>query len=333
MVKKLLSLILIISIPLTACSKSIPKNIDESEDTPSDPVVAEQKYYSPYTGEEVSEETFNNKPYMVIVENSSSSRPQSGLSSADIIYETMAEGGIPRFIALFSKNSAGKIGPVRSARPYFISIANDINLPFAHCGGSQEALAAIAKDSSYISINEMAQSSYFWRDNKRKAPHNLYTSSEKLLKYIQDKNLSYTPNSSFIFSNDYWENSLLNPLDRLTLKLNKYYSTSYVFKNGYYIKSMDGTEALDTNTNEALKFTNIVIQKTNIITREDGRLNIKLNGAGEAYVLSKGKIVKGTWKKDSSKTILLDENNIEIPLAQGNTIWHIISNDVTIPIE
>ncbi|MNI69021.1 putative lipoprotein YerB precursor [compost metagenome] len=179
----------------------------------------------------------------------------------------------------------------------------------------------------------MAQGSYFWRDNKRKAPHNLYTSSEKLLKYINDKKLSYTPNNSLVFSNEYWDNSVLDPLDRIVLKLNKYYSTSYVFKDGYYVKSMDGTEAIDTNTNQALKFTNIVIQKTNIVTREDGRLNIKLDGSGEAYVLSKGKIVKGTWRKDSSKTMLLDSNNTEIPLSKGNTIWHIISNDVTIPIE
>ncbi len=332
MIKKLLPLILIVIIPLTACSNSSPKKVEE-ENTSTDPVVAEQKYYSPYTGEEVSEQVLNNKPYMVIVENSSSSRPQSGLSGADIIYETMAEGGIPRFIALFHKNSVEKIGPVRSARPYFISIAKDINLPFAHCGGSQEALDTIAKDSTYISINEMAQGSYFSRDNKRKAPHNLYTSSEKLLKYINDKKLSYTPNNSLVFSNEYWDNSLLDPLDRIILKLNKYYSTSYVFKDGYYVKSMDGTEAIDTNTNQALKFTNIVIQKTNIVTREDGRLNIKLDGSGETYVLSKGKIVKGTWRKDSSKTMLLDSNNTEIPLSKGNTIWHIISNDVTIPIE
>ena len=332
MIKKLLSLTLIFSLSLVACSNSQPETPSIEDSAPSSSVV-EPKYYSPYTGEEMSKEDFNNKPYMVIVENSSASRPQSGLSATDILYETMAEGGIPRFIALFHKNTVKKIGPVRSARPYFISIAKNTNLPFAHCGGSQEALDTIAKDSTYMSINEMAQGSYFWRDNTRKAPHNLYTSSEKLRKFISDKNLSYTPNSNFIFSNEYWENSILDPLDRIVLKLNKYYSTSYTFKDGYYIKSMDGEEAIDTNTNEALKFSNIVIQKTNIITREDGRLNINLDGTGEAYVLSKGKIIKGTWRKDSSKTTILDSNNVEIPLSTGNTIWHIISNDVTVPIE
>lgn len=333
MIKKILAITLSIPLILLSCSKISPNKVD-TDDTESNPVVTEPKYYSPYTGEEVSKEILNNKPFMVIVENSSSSRPQSGLNNADIIFETMAEGGIPRFIALFHKNYVEKIGPVRSARPYFISIAKDNALPFAHCGGSQEALNTISKNSDYMSINEIAQGAYFWRDQSRKAPHNLYTSSKNILKFISDKNLLYTPKSNFTFSNEYWDNSTFDSLDRITLKLNKFYSTSYIFKDGFYQKSMDGEESLDSNTNLPLKFTNIVLQKTDITLQKDNtHLDIRLDGTGDVYILSKGKFIQGTWKKDGTETLLLDSNNIEIPLSPGNTIWHVIPNDIVVPLE
>lgn len=62
------------------------------------------------------------RPLAVMIENSTDARPQSGLTSADIVYETVAEGGITRFMALFYCNSLSdiQVGPVRSARTYFI---------------------------------------------------------------------------------------------------------------------------------------------------------------------------------------------------------------------
>lgn len=103
-------------------------------------------FYAPYTGEVIDEKTSKNAAIMAIIENSNAARPQSGLVDADIVYETMAEGGIPRFIALFQKNTPPLIGPIRSARPYFINIAQEYNLPFAHCGYSDEAKAMIEKE-------------------------------------------------------------------------------------------------------------------------------------------------------------------------------------------
>ena len=74
------------------------ENAEPVDVTPTD------QYISAYTGLELSKESFDNIPFLVIVENSKAARPQSGLSEADIVYETMAEGGIPRFMALFHSN-------------------------------------------------------------------------------------------------------------------------------------------------------------------------------------------------------------------------------------
>lgn len=290
---------------------------------------------SSYTGEFIDSNSTNNVPFMIMVENSESARPQSGLSYADIIYETSAEGGIPRFMALFQSNYPSIIGPVRSVRPYYLTLAMEQNLPFAHCGGSALALNEISTDSSLMSINEIASSSYFWRDNSRKAPHNLYTSSENILKAISDENWSITMNNFLKFNSDYFYNTNLSTCTNALIKINGYYNTSYQYENGLYKKFMNNLPAIDKLNNKQLEFSNVVIQKTNIYLLEDNlHLNIDLIGKGEGYLLSKGKVVDITWEKadKTSKTIIKDALGNEIYLSQGKTIWHIVDSSNNIQL-
>lgn len=291
---------------------------------------------SNYTGEKISVEDNINLPFMAMIENSSASRPQSGLSQADIIYETSAEGGIPRFIALFQSESPNKIGPIRSIRPYFIEIAKEFNLPIAHCGGSKEALDMLSSTNSIYSINEIAQEDYFWRDQSKKAPHNLYTSSEKLRGLIQHKSLLpinwQQTHSFFDFDNDYFQYDNLKVINNLKITINKYYNTSYSYEDGLYTKSMDNKLAIDELTGDPLTFSNIIIQKTNIKLNSDGvHLDINLDGSGDGYLLSQGKLVDIKWTKNlNHKTILKDLDGNEIKLSPGKTIWHIIDTKTKI---
>ncbi|MDP4090950.1 MAG: DUF3048 domain-containing protein, partial [Bacillota bacterium] len=243
--------------------------------TPEHEGVTPKGNISPYTGQEISNDAMNNIPFMTIIENSRPARPQSGLSQADIVFETMAEGGIPRFIALFHSSSPKEIGPVRSARPYFVMLAKEYNLPFGHCGGSEEALDKIDREH-LMSMNEFDYGSYYWRDKSRKAPHNLYTSAEKLRTLITNKKFVQKPISSLKFSKDYWEKSF-NKAEKINMNLNQYYSTSYDYRDGLYYKSMDGTAAVDKSNGNAIAVTNIVIQFTEIhpIANDDkGRIEI-----------------------------------------------------------
>lgn len=83
------------------------------------------------------------RPLTVMIENHADSRPQSGLNMADVVYEAVAEGGITRFMAVFycaAVSSAGNydVGPVRSARTYFLDLASEYaDYPlYAHVGGA-----------------------------------------------------------------------------------------------------------------------------------------------------------------------------------------------------
>ena len=333
MIKKILlyACITLISLSFFGCTK-VHNTIDNSSDDNS---ITKEKYYNPYTGIECSKEDNNKTAFMAIIENSSSARPQSGISYADILYETSAEGGIPRFLALFSSSLPSTIGPIRSMRPYFLDIIREFNLPFAHCGGSAEALTTISNDNSLISINEINQGSYFWRDSSRKAPHNLYTSSDNIQKYITDKNIQLINSKFNSFDENYFTDSNLSSVSKINIEINKTYNTSYEYKDGLFYKFMNSEKAIDAINNSQISFSNIVIQKTPItLCSDSSHLNIPLIGEGDGFVFSKGKMINIRWKRDSetSKTILLDNNDDPIPLSPGKTMWNIIDTKNKIDI-
>lgn len=335
MVKKLsiFACFIIVSLSFLSCSK-ISNITDEIINNPPNP-IEEEKYYNFYTGIECPKEELNNFAFMTIIENSSAARPQSGISYADILFETSAEGGIPRFLALFSSNLPSIIGPVRSIRPYFIDIVKEFNIPVAHCGGSAEALTTIDNDSSIISINEITQGSYFWRDSSRKAPHNLYTSSDNIKKYVDSKNINITKSQFASFDENFFDNSNLQPASNIKLLINKTYNTSYEYRDNLYYKFMNSEKAIDSINNSQINFSNIVVQKTPItLSNDNSHLNIPIVGEGEGIVFSKGKMINITWKRDSlnSKVTLLDKYGSIVPLSPGKTMWNIVDTKSKIEI-
>lgn len=287
----------------------------------------EKNYTSVYTGEAITKESFDNIPFLAVIENMKSARPQSGLASADIVFETLAEGGIPRCMALFQSQSAEKIGPIRSDRVYFNELAESLGLPFAHCGGSQTALDEISA-RGLMSLNEMANGKYYWRDKARKKPHNLYTSSEKLVNLIKNKGYTKEPSFNLSFDDSYWGN-IKDKASLVTLKMSGYYTTAYQYENGRYYKTMNNAKVPDKNTGEQLSAKNIIIQITRIVPiagDEKKRVEVKLTGSGTGYAISNGSYVKIKWSKadETSPIVITDENGQDIKLSKGNTWWEIV---------
>lgn len=151
------------------------------------------------------------RPLGIMVENHVESRPQSGLSSADVVYEAVAEGGITRFLAVFYCQDAPFVGPVRSARVHFMTMLREYGeYPlYGHVGGANcdpesgsgcangakaDALGLVQK-LEWGSYNDMNQFSvpfpYYWRDYDRlpdrATEHTVYTSTAKLWDYAKLK--------------------------------------------------------------------------------------------------------------------------------------------------
>lgn len=274
-------------------------------------------------------------PVGVMIENLQSVRPQAGLKDASVIYEALTEGGITRFLAIYGTDTVPVIGPVRSARPYFVEFAAEYDLLFAHCGGSPQALTLI-KETGLKNLNQIGGASqYYWREKDQKAPHNLYTKSELLVYALRDKELLNTKADfePWKFKNDESFEARGESGKKITIDFSgKPYLVEYQYdkETNLYRRFTGGEPDLDKNSPDQLNAKNVIVEYVNQKTVDnEGRLEIELTGEGEAWLYFDGREVKGIWKKENaeSRTRFFDEKSEEINLNRGQIWVEIVPKD------
>jgi hypothetical protein len=126
---------------------------------------------SPFTGEPVSS---LNRVLAVKIDNIVYARPQTGLTHADIVYVLPVEGGLSRFLAIFSSGYPRVIGPVRSAREDDLELLRQFGRPaFAYSGATATLLPYIQRTARIVNLYSGITRGYY-RDTSRIAPYNLY---------------------------------------------------------------------------------------------------------------------------------------------------------------
>lgn len=281
----------------------------------------------------------NVNPWLVgvMIENLYTVRPQSGLSAAPLVYETLAEGGITRFIAFFiGDENLSQIGPVRSARPYYIEWLSEFDALYSHCGGSPTALAAIS-GLGIKDLNQMYSPYYYWRANGAEAPHNLFTSSELLNRALRDKELL---DKSFEYRVwQYKDDGKLSSLPEgsKTIEIDFSAGSAYDVEWKYdkssndYLRYQMGAVQKDAANKAEIRAKNVVVEK---VPAEDyeadkGRLVLDVSGEGEAWVFRDGVGIHGKWQKNdrTTRTIFLDDNGKEIEFNRGITWIEVVPGD------
>lgn len=276
-------------------------------------------------------------PVSFMIDNHVAARPSSGLSKANLIYEAEVEGGITRFMAIYANaDDVEKIGPVRSARPYFIDWNHEFSGVYGHCGGSPEALVKIAKDG-IIDFNEFYNGDYFWRDGNRSAPHNVYISSEKIGEYLNKKGLDSGNFLSWKFKDESEDNERPDN-QRITIGYaGDDFKVEWVYeKSGnVYARNMGG-EAHKEESGEVIKVKNVIIQYiTANEVDEKLRLKMEVVGEGEAMTCFDGTCKKGKWEKKNAaaRTRFYNENGEEIVFNAGATWISIVRPEREVVID
>lgn len=281
-----------------------------------------------FTGLEKKEEDF---AFMTIIENTKAARPQKGLSLADIVFEIPVERPITRYLAIFNSEQPTSIGPIRSTRPYIQDIAYSFDLAYAHCGGSQTALDTIKK-GGYKSLNEMGNGKFYYRDNSRKAPHNLYTSFKLVKQMIDNKQYNNQP-KEWINFNFNIDKDLFEVVNEIKIKPTSYvdYSHKYNSEENYYIRNIDGKLELDELNKEEYKFNNIGLIYTKVSNLNDAEkhVDVDLIGEGTFTLYRNGVKIKGTWNRDNKDKLFrfVDEKNIDIDFCPGKTWFYILDKN------
>ncbi len=295
------------------------------------------------------------RPLGIMIENHQDSRPQSGLSYADVIYEAVAEGGITRLLAVFYCQDAGIVGPVRSARTYFLDFISEYGSSplYAHVGGANtsgpaDALSQI-EEYGWQAYNDLNQFSIgfptFWRDYERlghpvATEHTMYSTTEKLWQAGEKRKLTEKDEDGNKWDENFTKYSFKE--DIASSKRPSSQSISFSFWEGYpdysvkwdyasatnqYLRTNGGQPHKDKDTDKQIMVKNVVI----LLMREsrandgyEGNLHMLYGtrGTGKAIILMDGVKIDGTWSKKTreSRLILKDSLGKEVKFNRGS-IW------------
>jgi hypothetical protein len=296
---------------------------------------------APLTGRPVTAAVAARHPIAVMIDDLSAARPQSGLSSASVVWQAPAEGGIPRYMAIFQDTLPKNVGPVRSSRYYYVAWAAEWRAIYAHSGGSPGALQTLrAKGSGQYVYNadEFRYSGTFFRLTTRFSPHNLYTTGAKLRslgKRMGAKDKAYK--TVWTFGPD-------APLEErpyggtITVKY-PYNTISYKYdrKTNTYLRAVTGEKKqTDAASDTRIAPKNVVVMRMRFGPLNDGhpgapRLEASVVGSGTAWISTNGRTIKGTWKKTgvTKPTRFYDENGDEVALTIGQTFVQVVTTSVT----
>ena len=295
----------------------------------------------------IVDENSNKRPIAVMIDNNVGTTSHVGLADAYVTYEAIVEGGLTRIMAIYKDRTTELIGPIRSARHYFLDYALEQDALYAHYGWSTYAEQDI-KSLNVDNINGLYVDRAYWRDQSITAPHNVFTSLETLYEDAEKlgykttsnnwKNLNYTTEivrlNELKMQNVSCEeetcdqnpdlivaNNVTIPYSRSEVR-----SYSYDATRDVYLRFMNGNAHTDKVTKEQYSYKNIIIQKVaNESIDSSGRQDLDTTGNGEGYYITGGYALPITWKKASrsSKTDYYYLDGTKVSFNDGNTFVQI----------
>lgn len=287
-------------------------------------------------GEIVAENLASRRPIAVMIENHPDSRPQSGLSEADVVYETLAEGGITRHMALFQTHEPESIGPIRSTRPYFNFLASQWAAVLVHAGGSSEALQELSTNA-YPNVSDADQffnDKYFQRSSDRFPPHNLYSSYQQLAQLVKDKKFAEWKAGSYWSFAPIPTDQLKTAVTHITIPFStKSYLVNYDFdgSTNTYKRSIGDVAVIDANNRAQISPKNIIVQFADsfaVQAATEGGIDFNLDSSGTIDLFTGGDIVTGTWKYQNSKISYYDKSGNPLIIQPGQTWIEIVPNNI-----
>lgn len=303
---------------------------DDSASTPDLPpeqqVVEET---TPFTGE-LMDLTTMGRPVMAIVNNHPDARPQTGLAEADIVFEMIAEFNITRFVALYQSEFPNKVGPIRSARDYFVKLATAYDAFFVAHGYSPDAKEML--DSGKVDhVNGIQHDgTLFQRSFDRVAPHNSYITMSNIEKAMNDIGAftEYRGQSPYYF----YDSSENDKLEEQALSIKVAYGTNKLFLNAYtydsqsklYSRASGGVPTVDKETSETITVSNVLVFEAQHETIDSkGRQSIDLSSGGAALLFQAGGVREIEWKSINGMLVPFQDGEV-VKLMPGKTWIHIV---------
>ncbi len=312
------------------------------ETTAAEEPLPEGKMYSYLTGEVVDTSVGTQRPFAIMINNIQEAIPQSGISQAQIMYECLVESNITRLLCEFQDiENLDKVGSIRSARHYYMDFAEDDEAIFTHFG--QSIFAEERINAGYPTISGLSgySESVFYRTSDREAPHNVYSSKDGLLAGLEATGISreypkdYKSRLNFYHTDTVPEDG--TEAFKVTLPFtynNPWFK--YHEDDGLYYRYQYGEPHIDAENNEQLTFKNLIIQyaERSVISDQDHQ-DYALIGSGTGLVITDGKAVEITWKreKESDRTTYYYKDGTPVYLNAGKSYIAVVPSELSVACE
>ena len=277
----------------------------------------------PLTG--VETEKVAERPAMSVkIENSDQARPQTGLGSADVVWEEMVEGGITRFNAVFHSDVPPVVGPIRSLRPMDAAISGPFGGLFVFSGGQGQFVSQVAR-TGLTMLSHDGGNAGFYRTSDRVAPHNVYGDTDTFLAAGRGQD---PPPTQFEFGRDADDATALDGAStrRITIAFPSA-NPGWAWDDGVWKRTEDGQPAT-TADDGRITAVNVVVLRVQV--RNSGATDPAgnpvpetiLTGSGDAVVFSGGHRIEATWSKSETTSVLslTTADGEPVLLAPGN-VW------------
>ncbi|HEU5139119.1 MAG TPA: DUF3048 domain-containing protein [Bacillales bacterium] len=310
-------------------AKTEQPSTDEPKET-EEPEDQAPAFIYPLTGKPADHE-IHKRPIGVMVENSAPARPQTGIYKADIVYEALAEGAITRFLAIFQSKEPEIIGPVRSARHYFVKINNGYNGIYVHHGWSPQAKSLI-KSSGTDNINGLYyDGTLFHRVEFRSAPHNSYIPYENIIKGAKENDYKLKADVEPLTFLSEKQVKNLNGESATEVKID--YLDRYQVRFEYqpdtktYLRYSDGEKSVDRKTNTPITVSNVFIAAVPTFFIDSyPRRGMDLKAGGEALLIRNGVVQKLHWKNIDGRIVPV-KNGEPVGFVPGQTWVNLVPTD------
>ncbi|HXW50866.1 MAG TPA: DUF3048 domain-containing protein [Candidatus Acidoferrales bacterium] len=316
---------------LAACAKHAVPQVPTPTPSPTAPPV-----YSLLNGMQIAPGSDRHRIAAVMIDNYPyDARPQSGLHDADIVYEVEAEGGITRYMALFLEKTPKKIGPVRSARLYFVDLARPYDPLYAHAGENDDVWGPLKdlREDGFADMDQIVGTpEAFWRDPTRDMPHNLYTSVAKMRTTAPLYDYKDTPLDAeeFAFTPDPPQQAL-SPDVLFTFWLG--YQVRFRPAGTGYVRMIGPNVQHDLGDKRPYIVSDIIAVWIPARVMDSlGDLQMDVYGKFPAVLVRNGVATKGSWVAPGPNTMpeLLDQQGDAMPLAPGQIYIEVLPQGGTL---
>ncbi len=309
-------------------------------------------YIDPLTGLRQLYDVSSVRPVSLIFDNVSIAAPQSGISKMDILIETMVEGGISRLVGITNdhldaegEGTLDVFGPIRSTRPYMVSLSQAFSSLMVGAGGSPQGYEMISKlGLNYVDgVNDRYALQGFYRDVERYKndgyEHSLMVTGKGIAKLAEINSYPMTKNTTDAFGFIEEGKSIYlagGAATHVILKYSLYQQVQLVYSSqtGTYYRYQHGdVPHLDAENGEQLNFKNVLIlfaQTSNIEGDTEGRLNIATTGVGDGYYISEGRYAPIRWSRasDTSELVITGMSGEAIAINRGKTFISVVNSSL-----